>query len=56
MSSHLLNLKPITPPKTLKEMAYVSLKEAILTGNMKPNEVYSEPSLRVKCLTSQEHR
>lgn len=45
MSVSLLNLKPISPPKTLKEMAYASLKEAILTGGMKPGEVYSEPSL-----------
>lgn len=45
MSPAILNLKPLTPPKTLKEMAYTSLKDAILTGNMKPDEVYSEPSL-----------
>ena len=45
MSINILNLKPIAPPKTLKAMAYASLKEAILTGSMKPDEIYSEPSL-----------
>ncbi len=45
MTVTVLSLKPIAPPKTLKEMAYASIKEAILTGGMKPNEIYSEPSL-----------
>lgn len=45
MSIGVLSLKPLNPPKTLREMAYKSLKEAILTGDMKPNEFYSEPSL-----------
>ena len=45
MSTSVLSLKALTPPKTLREMAYKSLKEAILTGDMNPNEFYSEPSL-----------
>ena len=45
MTVAVLNLKPLAPPKTLREMAYASLKEAILTGKMKPTEIYSEPSL-----------
>ena len=45
MPVNMLNLKPISSPKTLREMAYASLKEAILTGGMKPDEIYSEPSL-----------
>lgn len=40
-----LSLKPISQPKTLREMAYHSIKEVILTGGMKPNAFYSEPSL-----------
>lgn len=45
MPNSILSLKPLTPPKTLKEMAYKSIKEAILTGDMKKNAFYSEPSL-----------
>ena len=40
-----LNLAPIDLPRTLKDMAYQSIKEAILTGRMKQSEFYSEPSL-----------
>lgn len=45
MPNELLSLKPLSHPKTLKEMAYASIKEAILTGDMKPNGFYSEPYL-----------
>ncbi len=45
MSMTVLSLKPIAPPKTLKEMAYASIKEAILSGGMQPDQIYSEPFL-----------
>lgn len=45
MTDKRFKLDPVDVPKTLKDLAYVSIKEAILTGSMKQNEFYSEPSL-----------
>lgn len=45
MNAKIMTLKPLPQPKTLKEMAYSSIKEAILTGVMESGVIYSEPSL-----------
>lgn len=39
------SLKPIRQPKTLREMAYKAIKDAILTGDMQQEETFSEPYL-----------
>lgn len=45
MNKDYLHLKPLDPPATLRQLAYQSLKDAILTGDMTPEEFYSEPLL-----------
>ena len=45
MTDKRFKLDPVDVPKTLKDLAYVSIKEAILTGSMKQDEFYSEPLL-----------
>ncbi len=45
MPENNFNLAAIDAPRTLKDLAYEAIKEAILTGIIKPDELFSEPSL-----------